>query len=75
MPQANQSADISAYIAQFPVEVRKILEKVRQTIRAAAPDAVETISYRMPAFRQHGMLAYFASLMEHVGLYPPISGD
>ena len=75
MTKANKSAEVTAYIAQFPVEVQKILEKVRQTIRAAAPDAVETISYRMPAFRQHGILIYFAAWKEHIGLYPPITGD
>jgi uncharacterized protein YdhG (YjbR/CyaY superfamily) len=75
MPKANESADVTAYIAQFPTEVQKILEKVRRTIRAAAPNAAETISYRMPAFRQHGILVYFAAWKEHIGLYPPISGD
>src|SRR5262249_41015626 len=39
------------------------------------PDAEETISYQMPAFRQHGILVYFAAWKEHIGLYPPISGD
>jgi uncharacterized protein YdhG (YjbR/CyaY superfamily) len=55
--------------------VQAILEKVRATIRHAAPDAKETISYQMPAFRQHGILVYFAAWKQHVGLYPPISGD
>lgn len=39
------------------------------------PDAKEVISYQMPAFKQHGILVYFAAWMSHVGLYPPISGD
>ena len=52
-----------------------ILEKVRETIRTAAPDAGETISYKMPAFKQHGILVYFAAWTNHIGLYPPISGD
>jgi uncharacterized protein YdhG (YjbR/CyaY superfamily) len=67
--------NIDQYIATFPAEVRAILEKVRQTIRGAAPDATETISYRMPAFRQHGILVYFAAWANHIGLYPPISDD
>ena len=50
-------------------------EKVRETIRGAAPDAGETISYKMPAFKQHGILVYFAAWTNHIGLYPPISGD
>ena len=67
--------NIDEYIATFPAEVRTVLEKVRQTIRAAAPDAKETISYKMPAFRRHGILIYFAAWTKHIGLYPPISGD
>jgi len=67
--------DIDGYIGQFPAEVRSVLEKVRKTIRRAAPDAREVISYRMPAFKGHGILVFFAAWKEHIGLYPPISGD
>ena len=67
--------DIDGYISQFPTEVQAILERVRETIRKAAPDAKEIISYQMPAFRQHGILVYFAAWKKHIGLYPPISGD
>lgn len=67
--------DIDGYISQFSSDVQTILERVRETIRKAAPDAKEIISYRMPAFRQHGILVYFAAWKQHVGLYPPISGD
>ncbi|MFO0969969.1 MAG: DUF1801 domain-containing protein [Gemmataceae bacterium] len=66
---------ISDYIAASTPDVRPILEKIRQTIRAAAPDAEEIISYRMPAFRQKGILVYFAAFKSHIGLYPPVSGD
>jgi len=66
---------IDAYISQFPADVQQVLQKVRQTIRSAAPEATEVISYRMPAFRQHGILVYFAAWKQHIGLYPPISGD
>jgi uncharacterized protein YdhG (YjbR/CyaY superfamily) len=52
-----------------------ILENVRETIRHAAPDAEETISYMMPAFRQHGILVYFAAWEKHIGMYPPISSN
>ena len=48
---------------------------MRTTIRRAAPEAKETISYQMPAFRQHGILVYFAAWKAHIGLYPPVSGD
>jgi uncharacterized protein YdhG (YjbR/CyaY superfamily) len=67
--------DIDGYISQFPADVQAILKKVRETIRHAAPDATETISYMMPAFKQHGILVYFAAWRKHIGLYPPISGD
>ena len=58
-----------------PLTFGQSLEKVRTTIRAAAPEAKETISYQMPAFKQHGILVYFAGWKEHIGLYPPVSGD
>ena len=67
--------DIDAYILPFPTDVQEILQKVRETIRTAAPKAKEVISYQMPAFRQHGILVYFAAWKNHIGLYPPISGD
>ncbi len=67
--------DIDDYISKFPADVQVILEKVRETIRNAAPEAKETISYMMPAFRQHGILVYFAAWKNHIGLYPPISGN
>ena len=44
-------------------------------MRQAAPDAQETISYRIPAFRQNGILVYFAAFRHHIGFYPPVQGD
>jgi uncharacterized protein YdhG (YjbR/CyaY superfamily) len=67
--------DIDAYIAFFPPNVRTILETIRSTIRQAAPDAQETISYSIPAFKGNGILVYFAAFKNHIGLYPPIRGD
>lgn len=67
--------DIDGYISQFSGDVQAILEQVRETIRKAAPEAKEVISYQMPAFKQHGILVYFAAWKQHVGLYPPISGN
>ena len=66
---------VGGYIAAFPADVRAILGKVRATIRKAAPAAEEIISYRMPAYRQHGILLYFAGFRSHVGLFPPVQGD
>jgi uncharacterized protein YdhG (YjbR/CyaY superfamily) len=67
--------NIDEYIAAFTPDVQTILERIRLTIRNAAPDAQETISYRIPAFTQHGILVYFAAFKNHIGLYPPVSGD
>lgn len=75
MAKAQAPKDIDDYISRFPAEARAILENVRAAIRAAAPDAKEVISYQMPAFKQGGILVYFAAWKEHIGLYPPISGD
>ena len=66
---------IDEYVATFSPEVRAILEKIRLTIGTAAPDADEAISYRMPTFKQNGVLVHFAAFKNHIGLYPPIRGD
>jgi uncharacterized protein YdhG (YjbR/CyaY superfamily) len=70
-----KAKDIDEYISKFPDEVQAVLQKVRKTIRRAAPKATETISYMMPAFKQHGILVYFAAWEKHIGMYPPISGN
>jgi uncharacterized protein YdhG (YjbR/CyaY superfamily) len=75
MAKTPRPKDIEGYIAQFPADVRAILEKVRATIRSAAPEAEETISYMMPTFKQHRILVHFAAWKGHIGLYPPISGN
>jgi uncharacterized protein YdhG (YjbR/CyaY superfamily) len=75
MTKPKKPKDIDGYIAQFPADVQSILERVRATISRAAPEANETISYLMPAFKQSGILVYFAAWSNHIGLYPPISGD
>jgi len=67
--------EVDSYIASFPRDVQALLKKVRRTIRAAAPRATEVISYNIPAYRQHGMLVYFAGFKSHIGLYPPVRGD
>jgi len=68
-------ATIDEYIAGYAPEVQEILEKIRKTVREIAPEAEEVISYRMPAFKLKGILVYFAAFKNHIGLYPPISGD
>jgi uncharacterized protein YdhG (YjbR/CyaY superfamily) len=67
--------NIDQYIAPFPPDVRAVLERVRLTIRNAAPDAEETICYNMPTFVLNGTLVHFAAFKEHIGFYPPVRGD
>ena len=63
--------NIDEYIARFPHDVQEILEKIRMTIRKAATDAEETISYQMPTFALKGQyLVYFAAFKKHIGFYP-----
>lgn len=65
---------IDEYIAAFPPETQQLLETVRATIRAAAPDATEKISYQMPTFALHGNLVHFAAWKNHIGFYPAPTG-
>jgi uncharacterized protein YdhG (YjbR/CyaY superfamily) len=66
--------DIDEYIAGFPPDLQAILEKIRTTIREAAPDVGEKISYRMPTFTLQGNLVHFAAHTKHIGFYPAPSG-
>jgi len=66
--------DIDQYIARFPADVQEILEKIRLTIREAAPEAKEKISYQMPTFTLEGNLVHFAGYKKHIGFYPTPSG-
>ena len=67
--------DVDDYIAGFPQDVQKILEKVRTTIRKMAPGAEETISYQIPTFKLNGSyLIYFAGFKNHISLYPAPRG-
>jgi uncharacterized protein YdhG (YjbR/CyaY superfamily) len=65
---------IDEYIATFPEDIQALLEALRATIRAAAPDAEERISYQMPTFALKGNLVHFAALKNHIGFYPTSSG-
>jgi uncharacterized protein YdhG (YjbR/CyaY superfamily) len=70
-----QFKTINQYIKTFPEDVQSILEKIRQTIRKEAPEAVETISYQMPAFDLSGRhLVHFAAWKNHIAFYPVPSG-
>jgi uncharacterized protein YdhG (YjbR/CyaY superfamily) len=61
---------IDEYIASFPKDVQAILQKIRMTIRKAAPDAEETIKYQIPTFTLKGNLVHFGAYKNHIGFYP-----
>jgi uncharacterized protein YdhG (YjbR/CyaY superfamily) len=65
---------IDEYIAGFPPDVQAILQKIRLTIRKAAPGAEEAIKYQMPTFTLNGNLVHFAAFKNHIGFYPVPSG-
>jgi len=65
---------IDEYIATFPNDTQRILEDIRATIKAAAPEAQEKISYQMPTFFLNGNLVHFAAFKNHIGFYPVPSG-
>jgi uncharacterized protein YdhG (YjbR/CyaY superfamily) len=64
-------ATVEAYIASFPKEVQVKLRQLRRAILEAAPEARESISYRMPYYSCNGRLAYFSAFTNHIGLYIP----
>jgi uncharacterized protein YdhG (YjbR/CyaY superfamily) len=66
--------NIDEYIAAFPPDIQEILQKIRLTIRKAAPDADETIKYQMPTFTLKGNLVHFAAFKNHIGFYPTPTG-
>ncbi|MZP44642.1 hypothetical protein GTO89_16605 [Heliobacterium gestii] len=65
---------IDEYISQFPSEVQDTLNRFREVIQEAAPEAEEKISYQMPTFYLNGNLVHFAAHKQHIGFYPAPSG-
>jgi len=66
---------IDDYIVGFPPDVRAILDKLRATIRKAAPGAEEAIKYRLPTFVLNGNLVHFGAFKNHIGFYATPSGN
>jgi uncharacterized protein YdhG (YjbR/CyaY superfamily) len=67
---------IDEYIGTFPENVQKIMEQLRETIKEAAPEAAEKISYNMPTFTLHGTyLVYFAGWKNHIAFYGAPRGN
>lgn len=67
---AKKSPEIDKYILQFPPKVMKILRRIRQTVRKAAPLAEEIISYRIPTYRLNENLVHFAAFSNHISFFP-----
>ena len=67
--QQKPAKNVDEYLAAAPEEVRPVLEKLRRTIRAAAPNAEEVISYQIPMFKYHGPLVLFAAFRNHCSFY------
>ena len=67
--------NVDEYIASFSKDIQSLLQEVRMTIRKAAPEALEMISYGIPAFKFQGKpLVYFAAFKNHIGFYPTPTG-
>ncbi|HHW08874.1 MAG TPA: hypothetical protein GXX29_02730 [Firmicutes bacterium] len=71
MANRSKASSIDEYIAEFPSDIQKVLQKIRSVIKEAVPDAIETISYAMPTFDLNGKhLVHFAAHAKHIGFYP-----
>lgn len=71
--KSDKVISVDAYISGFPPKTQALLKEMRNLIRQAAPKAEEVISYNMPAFKQDGMLVYYAGNKAHIGFYPTAS--
>lgn len=76
MTEKRKFSSIDEYIDIFPKNIQNILQRVRKTIKKAAKDSSEVISYNMPAFKYKGkILVYFAAWKNHIGFYALPSGN
>lgn len=76
MLQKNIPETVDAYLQIFPTDTKIILQKIREIIKKAAPEAVEAMSYGMPGYKLNGKpLVYFGSWKSHVGFYATPSGN
>lgn len=71
---ATKTTSVDEYISMFPEDIQLKLQQLRQTVREAAPEAEEVISYAMPTYKLHGNLVHFAAFKKHIGFYPAPSG-
>lgn len=73
MEPSKKATSIDDYIGDFPKGVQRVLKQLRATIKKAAPQTKETISYRIPTFTLRGYLVHFAAFKDHVSLFPTSS--
>jgi uncharacterized protein YdhG (YjbR/CyaY superfamily) len=71
-PALAKPKTVDDYIAALPPDVQAVLQAIRQTVRDAAPEASERLSYGMPTFFLKRVLVHFAAFKDHIGLYPPV---
>jgi uncharacterized protein YdhG (YjbR/CyaY superfamily) len=74
MKTDSEKEAIEKYIEACPFRTKTLLKQMRSTIKKAAPEAKEVISYKMPAFKLNGMLVWYAAFKNHIGFYPRPSG-
>ena len=74
MQAAIKHTNVNEYLSHLPEAVQNQLDTLRTAIKKAAPGTTELISYNMPAYKQHGILVYFAGYKNHIGFYPTASG-
>jgi uncharacterized protein YdhG (YjbR/CyaY superfamily) len=70
MPAKTKPATVDEYLAAYPPDVQEILSRLRAVVRETAPQAVEKISYNMPAYHMDGFLVSFSAWKRHIGIYP-----
>ena len=75
MVEKTKFVTIDDYLATASPAAKPILEEIRRLIHRKVPNAQETISYQMPAFKLGRTFIYFASFKKHIGVYPPVTGD
>jgi uncharacterized protein YdhG (YjbR/CyaY superfamily) len=75
MTKKSGLSSVEEYLAAAAADARPVLKKIRAIVKAVAPQARETISYQMPAFRQGRVFIYFAAFKAQIGIYPPVKGS
>jgi uncharacterized protein YdhG (YjbR/CyaY superfamily) len=75
MTERPKFANIDDYLKSFEPDSKLILEEIRKLIQVKVPNAKETISYQLPAFKLRRTFIYFAAFKKHIGIYPPVKGD